>query len=608
MSARQRRTETSSTSSLDLSLIGNGTIAVLVDRAAEIKWTCFPRFDGDPAFCSLLNGSQDREDEFGMFRIELVDSVRTEQEYLMNTPILVTRSFDSEGGAIEITDFAPRFRQYGRVFCPMMVVRQVRRIGGNPRVQIKLRPARDYGCERPRTTTGSNHIRYYGGDVVLRLTTDASTTAVLDENPFYLEDSVTLLLGPDETVNGSVAEIARHFLDETISHWREWVRMLAIPFEWQDQVIRAAITLQLNVFEDTGAIVAAVTTSIPEAPNSGRNWDYRFCWIRDAYFVVNALNRLGATRTMERYLAFILDIVAGAEGGELKPLYGINGRSVPDEHEAKCLSGYRGMGPVRIGNQAHRQVQHDVYGAAIMAAPHLFFDRRLVRRGDDTLYPRLEALGEQAARLFNQPDAGIWELRGKLRVHTFSSVMCWAGCDRLARIAAHLGLADRAAYWRKHADRMHAAICERSWNARLGSFVGTMDGDTLDASLLRLHEIGFLAADDPRFVGTVRAIEVELKRGDFIFRYSERDDFGTPENAFVVCTFWYINALAATGRRDEARALFEKVLAHCNPHGLLSEDIDPNTGELWGNFVQTYSMVGIIDSAIRLSAAWDQAY
>jgi len=229
MSARKQQTWTSPSSSLDLALIGNGTIAALVDQAAEIKWACFPRFDGDPAFCSLLNGDKDRADEFGLFRIELVDSVRTEQEYLMNTPILVTRSFDSEGGAIEITDFAPRFRQYGRLFCPMMVVRQVRRIAGNPRVQIKLRPARDYGCERPRTTTGSNHIRYYGGDVVLRLTTDASTTAVLDENPFYLEDSVTLLLGPDETVNGSVAEIARHFLDETISHWREWVRMLAIP-------------------------------------------------------------------------------------------------------------------------------------------------------------------------------------------------------------------------------------------------------------------------------------------------------------------------------------------------------------------------------------------
>ena len=608
MTSRKTTTETKPNATLDLALIGNGTIAALIDPVGEIKWGCFPRLDGDPAFCSLMRSSKDREDELGLFSIELVDSVRTEQEYMTNTPILLTRSFSADGSGIEITDFAPRFRQFGRLFCPMMIVRQVRRISGNPRIQIKLRPARDYGCERPRTTIGSNHIRYYGGDVVLRLTTDASTTSVLEENPFYLEDAVTLLLGPDETVSGAPAEIARHFIDETAWHWREWVRMLAIPFEWQDAVIRAAITLQLNVFEDTGAIIAAVTTSIPEAPDSKRNWDYRFCWIRDAYFVVNALNRLGATRTMERYLAFILNIVAGVEGGVLKPLYGINGRSVVDEYDAKCLSGYRGMGPVRVGNQAHRQVQHDVYGSAILAAPHLFFDRRLVRRGDDTLYPRLEALGEQAARLFDQPDAGIWELRGKLRVHTFSSVMCWAGCDRLARIAQHMGLIDRAEYWRGHADRMHAVISKRSWNEKLGSFVGTMDGDTMDAALLRLNEVGFLAADDPRFAGTVNAIERELKRGDFIFRYSESDDFGTPENAFIVCTFWYINALGALGRRDEARALFEKVLRHRNSHGLLSEDIDPKTGELWGNFVQTYSMVGIIDSAIRLSAEWDQAY
>ncbi|MFL5486210.1 MAG: glycoside hydrolase family 15 protein [Gemmatimonadaceae bacterium] len=594
--------------SLELGLIGNGTIAALIDAVGEIKWACFPRLDGDPMFCSLLRKSAERDDELGMFAIELVDGVRTEQEYLVNTPILVTKSYDADGGAIEITDFAPRFRQFGRLFCPTMLVRQVRRISGNPRIRVRMRPAHDYGCDRPRTTIGSNHIRYYGGPVVLRLTTDASTTAILEENAFFLEDSATLILGPDETVSGAVEEVARHFLDETSWHWREWVRMLAIPFEWQDAVIRAAITLQLNVYEDTGAIIAAATTSIPEAPNTPRTWDYRYCWIRDAYFVVNALNRLGATRTMERYLAFILNIVAGAEEGRLRPLYGINGRLAPDERVAECLSGYRGMGPVRIGNQAHRQVQHDVYGAAILAAPHVFFDRRLVRRGDESLFPKLEALGEQAAKLFDQPDAGIWELRGKLRVHTFSSVMCWAGADRLSRIAAHLGMHDRAKYWRGQADRMHAVICQRSWNARLGSFVGTMDGDTLDASLLRLNEVGFLAADDPRFTGTVAAIEKELRRGDFIFRYSEQDDFGTPENAFLVCTFWYINALAAIGRRDEARALFENVLAHRNSHGLLAEDIDPVTGELWGNFVQTYSMVGIIDSAIRLSAEWDQVY
>ena len=593
--------------SLDLALVGNGTIGVLVNPLSEVVWGCFPHFDGDPAFCSLLR-ERTRDSDFGFFVVELTDVARAEQEYLVNTPVLVTRLYDRTGAGVEITDFAPRFHQYGRMFSPMMLVRQIRRIAGNPRIRVRLRPAQRYGHAPAETTCGSNHIRYAGADLVLRLTTDASITALMEENPFYLEDAVTLLLGPDETVQGPVADVGRRFLEETAAHWREWVRSLGIPFEWQDAVIRSAITLQLNVFEDTGAIIAAMTTSIPEAPGSGRNWDYRHCWLRDAYFVVNALNRLGATRTMERYLGYIVNVVAGSADGRLQPVYGLTGRAVPDEQAIDSLPGYRGMGPVRVGNQAYRQVQHDVYGAAILAATHVFFDRRLVRRGDEVLFRRLETLGHQAARLFDQPDAGLWELRGKPRVHTFSSVMCWAGCDRLARIAGHLGLSDRAAHWTEQAARIHRAVCERCWSATRGSFVATMDGDTLDASLLRLNELGFLADDDPRFAGTVAAIERELRRGDFILRYVEQDDFGTPENAFLVCTFWYINALAAIGRRDEARALFENVLTCCNRQGLLAEHVDPRTREQWGNFVQTYSMVGLIGSAIRLSRRWDQAF
>ncbi len=593
--------------SLDLALIGNGTVGALVDPLGEVVWACFPRFDGDPAFCSLLR-ERTGDDDFGFLAVELLDCARQEQEYLANTPILITRLYDRAGGCVEITDFAPRFRHHGRMFCPMMLVRQIRRVAGNPRVRVRVRPARDYGRRRADITCGSNHIRYVGSELALRLTTDVSITAVVEENPFFLEHAVTLLLGPDETVQGAVADVGGRFLEDTTFYWREWVRSLGVPFEWQDAVIRAAITLELNVFEDTGAIVASVTTSIPEAAGTGRTWDYRYCWLRDAYFVVNALNRLGATRTMERYLSYIVNLVAGADDGRLQPVYGISGRAVPEEQEIDSLPGYRRMGPVRIGNQAYRQVQHDAYGSAILAATHVFFDRRLLRPGDEVLFRRLEPLGERAAQLFDQPDAGLWELRGAARVHTFSSLMCWAGCDRLAKIAAHLGLADRAAYWRTQAARLHQVICERSWNAKRESFVATMDGETLDASLLRLNELGFLADDDPRFASTVRAIERELRRGDFVFRYVEEDDFGKPDNAFLVCTFWYINALAALGRRDEARTLFENVLACRNRHGLLAEHIDPQTREQWGNFVQTYSMVGLIGSAIRLSVRWDQAF
>ncbi len=599
-------------SSLDLGLIGNGSVAALLNPVGNVVWGCFPRFDSDPMFCSLLTparapGHPEPSHTCGYFAVELLDSVAHEQDYLVNTPIVRTRLHDHQGGAIEIVDFAPRFEQYGRVFCPMMLVREVRRIAGNPRIRIRLRPARDYGRRPTATTSGSNHIRYIGADVVLRLTTDVSITAISEENPFFLDGQITMLLGPDETVQGAVAEIGRHFRDETAAYWREWVRSLAIPFEWQDAVIRAAIALKLNTFEDTGAIIAAVTTSIPEAPNSGRNWDYRYCWLRDAYFVVNALNRLGATNTMERYLDYIMNIVATRER-QLEPVYGISGHAVPEERTIDSLPGYRGMGPVRVGNQARHQIQHDVWGSAVLAATHVFFDRRLLKQGDAVLFGRLEPLGEQATVCFDQPDAGLWELRGKTRPHTFSSVMCWAACDRLALIAQHLGMRDRAAYWRAHATSMHAVISERAWNPKRRSFVATLDGDVLDASLLRLHEVGFIAADDPRFADTVRAIERELKQGDFIFRYAEPDDFGRPETAFLVCTFWYINALAALGQRDEARALFDEVLRCRNARGLLAEDIDPRTREQWGNFVQTYSMVGLIASAIRLSVRWDQAF
>jgi GH15 family glucan-1,4-alpha-glucosidase len=589
---------------LDLALIGNSTIGALVDGLGRIVWGCFPRFDGDPTFCALLR----KDDERGVFAVELADFDRAEQHYLENTAILVTRLYDRQGSGVEITDFAPRFGQYGRTFRPMMLVRRLRKLGGSPRLTLRIRPASNHGADRPSVTCGSHHVRYVTPALALRLTTDASITSVMQETPFFLEDTITLLLGPDESVTESASEVGRRFLDETTHYWREWVRSLAIPYEWQAAVIRAAITLKLNAYDDTGAIIAAVTTSVPEAADSGRNWDYRYCWLRDGYFVVNALNRLGATRSMERYLSYIVNIAADAGGEPLQPVYRIDGRADLEERIEPALPGYRGMGPVRVGNQAYKQVQHDVYGSAILAATHIFFDQRLTRRGDEGLFRRLEPLGELAAKNFDQPDAGLWELRGSARVHTFSAVMCWAACDRLARIADHLGLADRAGHWRSRADNMHRIIAARAWNAQRNAFASTFDGDAMDASLLLLAELGFLDTADPRFTATVDAVATDLKRGDYIFRYIERDDFGEPENAFLVCTFWYINALAAIGRRDEARALFEKLLASRNRHGLLAEHIDTRSGELWGNFVQTYSMVGLINSAIRLSMRWDQAF
>lgn len=593
--------------SLELGLIGNCRVGALIDEQGEIVWSCLPRFDGDPVFCSLLNEHPDGEGA-GYFVIELLDLASSDQFYLPNTAVLVTRLKDTRGGEIEITDFAPRFHQYGRTFMPMMLIRRIQRIQGAPRIRVRLRPLCEYGKQQCAITHGSHHIRYVAPSWILRLTTDLSITTVLQEIPFFLENEATLILGPDETIPDAINELSRRFLNETVDSWHDWVRSLSIPFEWQDEVIRAAITLKLNTFQDTGAIIAAMTTSIPEAPGSGRNWDYRYCWLRDSYFVVNALNRLSTTNTMGRYLNYLINVVAGTTGRRLQPVYGIDGKAGLEESEVDSLTGFRGMGPVRLGNQACAQIQHDVYGSAILAVAHVFFDRRLAHRGGLSLFSRLEPLGEMALSVYDQPDSGPWETRNIQRVHTFSSVMCWAACDRLARIALHIGLTERALYWQNKAALIHETICRRAWSQKRQAFAASFNGHSLDASLLLLHDLGFLAADDPRFAKTVAAIANELKRGDYIYRYVEKDDFGIPENAFVVCTFWYIYALAALNRGEEARDLFANLLSRRTRHGLLAEHIDPATGVPWGNFVQTYSMVGMINSAIRLSKRWDSAF
>ncbi|MGH8293633.1 MAG: glycoside hydrolase family 15 protein [Gammaproteobacteria bacterium] len=590
---------------LELGMIGNGTFCALVDERAEMVWACLPRFDGDPVFCSLL---QDEHAQRGFFRVELADLAAAEQHYERNTAVLVTTLHDSHGGVLEITDFAPRFKHYGRIFRPTTIIRQIRPLHGRPHLTLRLRPSSNYGACSPDSTSGSNHIRYLLPELVLRLTTNVSLTAVMDETPLLVDHDLVMILGPDESVARDVEAVAREFYAETVNYWREWVRYLALPLEWQEAVIRSAITLKLSTFEDTGAVIAAATTSIPESAGSQRNWDYRFCWLRDSYFVVNALNRLGATRTMEDYLRYVINISAGSAHNHLRPVYRINGRSDLDERTVATLPGYRGIGPVRIGNDAYRQHQHDVYGAVVLAAAQAFYDQRLDRPGDVALYARLEALGETAVRLFNQPDAGLWELRGEERVHTFSSVMCWAACDRLARIGRHLGQTEHAARWAGRAAELRGAILEQAWNRKLSSFTATFGGDSLDASLLLLAELGLVPAADPRFAGTVSAVERHLKRGDYIFRYVQADDFGAPQNAFTLCTFWYINALAQLGRQAEARVIFEHMLARRTRLGLLSEHIDPVSGELWGNFPQIYSMVGIIHSALMLSAPWEEAF
>ena len=586
---------------LDLWPIGNCQVSALIDRAGRIVWGCVPRVDGDPLFSSLVGGAAP---DHGFWEIALEDAVAVEQSYRTNTPVLVTRQTDAAGNAIEVIDFCPRFARLGRMYRPTAYVRIVRPVAGSPRIRVRLRPTCGWGGACDRRIGGTNHIRFTTDSMTLRLTTTAPVGMVAEERVFRVEHPLHFFLGPDESFSSDVATALEEMLAQTVADWREWVRGLAVPLEWQEVVIRSAITLKLCQHEETGAIVAALTTSIPEHAGSQRNWDYRFCWIRDAYYTVQALNRLGALDVLEGYLVYLRNIVDSARGGHIQPLYGVLGEATLEERFAPDLPGYRGMGPVRVGNQAYEQVQHDAYGQIVLSSTQAFFDQRLLRRGTPEDFAALERVGERAWSHHDQPDAGLWELRTRQSVHTYSSAMCWAACDRLANIAERLRLPERRAFWQDRAERIRARIEAAAWRPETNRMSATFSGDDLDASLIQLLDLRFLAPDDPRFIGTLTAVEAGLRRGSTMLRYDTEDDFGLPETAFNVCTFWLIEALHLTGRTADARALFEEMLGKCTAAGLLSEDIDPGTGELWGNYPQTYSLVGMINCAALLSKPW----
>ena len=523
---------------LDLAVIGNGRTAALVDPCSRIVWWCYPRFDGDPIFCRLLSGREEK----GFSDVLLEDMVDYQSQYVRNTAIVSTILTDRHGAKVRITDLAPRFRQFGRVFRPPQLYRIIEPLSGLPRITIRMRPTCDYGKSLPHRSLGSNHIRYADDSTVIRLTTDAPLSLIDGEAPFVLTRPLHLVFGPDEPFTGDLQATCRDFIDRTHDYWMDWVRRLSISYDWQEAIIRAAITLKLSNFDETGAVVAAHTTSIPESPSSGRTWDYRYCWLRDAYFVVQALNRIGATRTMEEFISFTLSIAAKPDE-ELHPLYSVVPTTTIHERTAPDLQGYRGDGPVRIGNAAVNQVQHDAYGSVILAA-----------------------------------------------------------------IAMRLGLESRAKYWNGIAEPLHAELLERAWNQRRGAFTAAFGSDDLDASVLLLADLGVVEVDDPRFASTVAAMERELVREKHVMRYASADDFGMPVTAFLICRFWLIDALWSLGRRDAARDLFADAMQHRNRYGLLSEDVDPQSGALWGNFPQTYSMAGLILSAMRLSRSWEDRY
>jgi GH15 family glucan-1,4-alpha-glucosidase len=582
----------------ELGLIGNCQISALVDHSGRIVWSCMPRFDSVPVFGALLD-----EQTGGSFAITAAGGAPGVQRYLANTNVLETR-FTNADGSFRILDFAPRFMLYERSFRPTKLVRIVEPLTGTPRIEVHCDPVLGWSKERPARENGSHHIAFRGYSEELRLTTDAPLS-YLHGQPFALTDKRHFLLSWGSPVEEPLEPLCDRFLRETVRYWQQWVKHCDIPPLYQEEVIRSALALKLHCFEDTGAIIASMTTSIPEAPGSGRTWDYRYCWLRDAFYVLGAFRLLGHFEEREEFLRFLLNIASASPDLDLAPLYRIDGKTDLDEKLLDQWPGYRGEKPVRVGNQAATHRQLDVFGEMVLALTPLFLDARFREHTSQAALDLIRRLARKAVRVAGQPDAGIWEFRSDWRPQTFSTMMCWAAADRMCRISA-LHSPDDVAEFADAAARIRAEVLREAVDPERSNLVADYGGSEVDAALLQAAVLHFLDPSDGRLVATIDAIKSDLAPDGWVKRYRTDDGFGHPQVAFTICTFWLVEALATVGRTEEARALMERITQIHAPLGLLSEDFDPATGLMWGNFPQCYSHVGMIHAAFAASPRWSE--
>jgi GH15 family glucan-1,4-alpha-glucosidase len=513
-----------------------------------------------------------------------------------NTNVLVCDFTDGDA-AWQVIDFAPRVPRGLGVDAPIELCRIVRPVRGAPRVRIELAPRPDYGRAPTRLVPTGRGVAIEGAAVPITVHTNAApdhmdgTVEVTLQRPLWFVMSVGARGAPTE---GEVLSLH----DDTVRGWQAWAKTCALPTFAPAPVLRSALCLKLHAYLDSGAIIAAATTSVPEAIGTQRTWDYRYCWLRDAAFVVEALRRLSHLSEGEQFLGFLRNV---AEGGDLQPLYGIGGERDLPEIMLPHLAGFNGNGFVRVGNAAAEQQQNDLNGELILCLQTILHDPRVVMDRPAEFLPLVERLVEDAIRRAPLNDTSIWEFRTLLRPYTFSRAMCWAAIDRGAIIAGQLGRTDLADRWATIAREERETVLRRGYNSELGMFTQALDGIYPDASNLLLPSIGLLDARDARFQSTLLAYDGKLARNGLLLRYVNDDDFGATHSAFTLCSFWWAEALALAGRLDDAIEVFERICTYANPLGLFSEDIDPASGRLLGNFPQAYTHVGLVHAAMTIS-------
>ena len=580
-------------------IIGNCAYLAHIGMNTNVEWLCWPRMDSSFVFGGLLD-----KEKGGEFSILPDGEYTSHQYYLENTNILVTEVTGKDGNSYRITDFAPRFFQYDRYFKPLMLIRKIEPLQNYARIRVRCAPVCDYGSSPQQRFRGSSHIEFSGCTERMRLTTNIPISYIFDDQFFVLNETKYLVLSYGNPLEAPLLSTADRFYQETERYWRTWIKHSSIANYYQPYVIRAALALKIHQFEDTGAIIAASTTSLPEFPGSGRNWDYRYCWLRDTYYVITALNHIGHFEEMEKYFGYITDI-SFSEDFRYQPLYGITGTKELTETILPHLSGYMGNQPVRIGNQAYEHIQNDIYGQVLISMLPLYTDHRFIfsERKDSAKW--IAYLLDKIERTIDEKDAGIWEFRNFANIHCYSNLFQWAGCssaEKMARTIGDINLENRATALKERA----AAHIESCYDPVRKVYTNAAGGTSLDASTLQLINMQYLDPNSDRAKDHLAALEKELKTPNGLFyRYLHSDDFGKPKTTFLVCAFWYVEALACVGRLEDAKREFGNLLKFSNHLLLFSEDVDEEDGSQWGNFPQAYSHVGLMNAAYRIAMKLD---
>ncbi|MEM7109925.1 MAG: glycoside hydrolase family 15 protein [Bacteroidota bacterium] len=584
--------------SYDYGLIGNCSYQAHIHKNSNIEWMCWPRFDSSFIFGGMLDKAQG-----GEFSVKPNGEIKeSNQFYLENTNILCTEITCAEG-KYRITDFAPRFHQYDRYFKPLMLVRKIQPLEGTPRVNVKCSPVGNYGKLKPAQYEASNHIEYLGLEKDLRMTTNFSLSYVVSGHPIVLNETKYIVLTYGAPLEAALSTTCEEFLTNTKKYWRGWVKNMSVSTFHQANINRSALALKIHQYEDTGAIIAAGTTSLPESPGSTRNWDYRFCWMRDTYYTLTAFNNIGHFEELEKYFNYIVNISVESKD-RFQPLYSITGEAQLKENILD-LEGYLGNTPVRVGNQAYTHIQNDVYGQILLALLPLFVDSRFINSERyDSLHLIYNVL-KKIDDLMEEPDAGLWEFRTLSQFHSYTYLFHWAG----AAAARKIGKTFNNEKIYKLADRLmkeSSAKIEACYDPKRKVYTQAIGTPNLDASDLQLIMMNYLDHNAQKTKDHLATLEKDLKSKEGLFyRYKHKDDFGAPETTFLICAFWYVEALTCVGRIDEAIATFENLIGYGNHLGLLSEDVDASNGSMWGNFPQAYSHVGLVNAAYRINKKLD---